>query len=95
MIADKEAGDGVIELIQKVFGSQAISSNPYVNATTGEANPYSSGIVFSGRTRVESKRALLRYWSQNHQSLGVDFRELQNRCRILDDEKTIVLEQEL
>ncbi|WP_168210337.1 hypothetical protein [Persicimonas caeni] len=51
--------------------------------------------MFSGRTRVESKRALLRYWQQNRQSLGVDFRQLQQRCRILDDDKTIVLEHQL
>lgn len=82
---------GVSELIQKVFGSEGVSGNQYVNATAGPRDEDAETIVFSGRNKVEAKRALLRYWSRNRADTDMTFDELQQRCRLLEDGKTIVL----
>lgn len=80
----------MIDLIQKVFGSEGVSGNQFVDAATGPRHPDAGGVVFSGRNKVEAKRALLRYWSKNRSQIDVTFDELQQRCRLLDDGKTIV-----
>lgn len=85
--------DGVIELIQKVFGSDGVSGNQYVNAASGPRHADTGSVVFSGRNKVEAKRALLRYWSRNRGDIDVSFDELQRRCRLLDDGKTIVFDK--
>ncbi|MGM0558289.1 MAG: hypothetical protein ACQEVA_18035 [Myxococcota bacterium] len=85
--------DGVIELIQRVFGSDGVSGNQYVNAASGPRQADSGSIVFSGRSKVEAKRALLRYWSQNRGDIDLTFDELQQRCRLLEDGKTIVFDK--
>jgi hypothetical protein len=42
---------------------------------------------------VEAKRALLRYWQRNRSEIDVTFDELQRRCRLLEDGKTIVYDK--
>ena len=85
--------DGVIELIQKVFGSDGVSGNQYVNAVADPHHQDTGSIVFSGRNKVEAKRALLRYWQRNRHDIDVTFDELQRRCRLLEDGKTIVFDK--
>lgn len=89
----EEVPDGVVELIQRVFGSEDFSGNQYVNAASDPQRAETGSIVFSGRNKVEAKRALLRYWQRNRSEIDVTFDELQRRCRLLEDGKTIVYDK--
>lgn len=73
---DQRSQNGVIQLIGKVFRSEERRSV--------------EDVVFSGQTRLDAKRAMLRYWSQNEDNLGLEFTEFQRRCRLLEDDRTIV-----
>jgi len=84
---------GVIKRILNVFNSDDLTSNTFVNATQGAETPYTRDVVFSGKTQVESKRALLRYWADNRTTLDLDFKELQQRCKLLEDGTTIVFKR--
>lgn len=46
---------------------------------------------FQGRSRADAKRKALNYWCVNREKLGLDLREFSARCRLMDDERTIVL----
>jgi len=48
-------------------------------------------IVFSGRTKLDTKRQIARYWSKNQANLGMGLSEFTRRCKMLD-ERTIVVE---
>lgn len=46
---------------------------------------------FTGRSRAEAKRKALNYWFVHKAALGMDVREFSARCRLLEDDRTIVL----
>lgn len=89
----RRSPDGVVELIRSVFGSGGVSGNQYVDAASGSRHVQTDSVVFSGRTKVEAKRALLRYWSRNRDDIDLTFEQLQRRCRLLEDGRTIVLKK--
>lgn len=55
------------------------------------SNPAIKQIVFSGRTKLDTKRQIARYWSMNQAHLGMGLSEFTRRCKMLDD-RTIVVE---
>jgi len=45
---------------------------------------------FVGKSRADVKRKALNYWYLNRGQLGLDLRAFSARCRMLDNERTIV-----
>ena len=80
--------DGVLTLIKNAFakptGRIHHGVSPRVNAS--RANE----VVFAGRTRIESKRKMIRFWSEHQSRLGMDLHEFTRCCALMEDERTIV-----
>ncbi|WP_164856216.1 hypothetical protein [Lujinxingia sediminis] len=47
-------------------------------------------IVFIGETRLDAKRAMLRYWARHQNDLGLSLDQFSAKCRLLADHRTIV-----
>lgn len=47
-------------------------------------------VYFRGRNRADAKRKALNYWYINQARLGLSLRDFSTRCRLLDDERTIL-----
>jgi hypothetical protein len=47
-------------------------------------------IEFSGRDRVQAQRRAVDWWFSHRQALGLCLRDFFSRCRISDDNRTIV-----
>jgi hypothetical protein len=75
----RESNLGVIQLIGRVFARE-----------DQKEAPAAGDIIFSGQTRLDAKRAMLRYWMKNQFDLGLDLPEFKQRCRLLNDDRTIV-----
>lgn len=45
---------------------------------------------FVGKNRADAKRKALNYWYLNRTKLGLDLQEFSARCRLLENERTIV-----
>lgn len=51
--------------------------------------PSKVDVVFKGRTRQDTKRALLKYWLQNRASLEMELEEFQRQCAWTSDESIV------
>ena len=51
---------------------------------------YHRDIVFEGTSRLDAKRAMLRYWSRHQNRMDLEFDQFMSRCRLQDDNKTII-----
>ena len=47
-------------------------------------------VVFRGRTRLDTKRQLIRYWSIHQNELGMKLSEFLQCCILMKDNKTII-----
>lgn len=47
-------------------------------------------IVFQGRTRLDAKRAMLRYWARHQNRMNLEFDQFMSQCRLQGDNKTII-----
>jgi hypothetical protein len=56
--------------------------------------PAGREVVFRGRTRKDTQRAVLRYWLENESRLGMAFGEFRRHCAWTDDD-TIVFRREM
>ncbi|RDV38944.1 hypothetical protein DV096_09135 [Bradymonadaceae bacterium TMQ3] len=82
MVFDKKENQhGVIQLIGKVFSS---------SEQTGKQPVVNDEIVFIGETRLDAKRAMLRYWARHQNDLGLSLDQFSAKCRLLADHRTIV-----
>ena len=77
----RRTNNGVIQLIGKVFSS---------SGETGKKPAVKDEIVFIGETRLDAKRAMLRYWARNQSNLGLSLDQFSAKCRLLADHRTIV-----
>ena len=80
--------NGVLTLIMNAFakptGRIHHGVSPQVNTSQAKE------IVFAGRTRIESKRKMIRFWSEHQSRLGMDLHEFTRCCALMEDERTIV-----
>ena len=57
--------------------------------------PEATTVVFEGRSRAESKREMLKYWSQHERELGIGLNEFQQRCAQKGERKFVFTHQGL
>jgi len=50
-----------------------------------ESSPERAGVAFRGRSRADTKRALLKYWSANEHRLNMELDEFVSRCTLVHD----------
>jgi hypothetical protein len=60
-----------------------ILSNPVPQSKT------KPNIVFKGRSRRDTQRAVLRYWAQNESDLGMEFGEFRQHCIWTNDDSIV------
>jgi len=46
-------------------------------------------VIFDGRTPTETKRKLIRFWSENQTTLGMGLNDFTRRCVLQDDGKVV------
>lgn len=84
--------DGALTFLKNLFASAERAESERVTAppAPGITRTPTREVIFTGRTRIQTKRRMIRYWSEHHSALDMGLDEFSRCCTLLEDERTIV-----